>query len=231
MLASYLKRHPDLNVEEQLYLATSTQADNEYAIEKSRREELKGKQPSPEEYLKIANTWATGSNLAVLIPVITSNQTALTNIAPLWNDAENKAQSTSYPTNSHSDSGPREYQLAEAAERYSQNIDDSASRIIDGIEFTKQNAPVLDAKIKKFIEAAFFGKNDEANRLRHEVLQLARDIYQKNFEGGFDVQPFKWTDVILFALLGMATGGLAGAGVEHLFQMRRRAGTLSSYSP
>ncbi|MBI3440813.1 MAG: hypothetical protein HY052_03250 [Proteobacteria bacterium] len=226
LLDAFLKNHPDLNVEERLHLAASTQADNEYAIEKSRRSELDGKRLSAEEYLALSNTWATGSTLTKYLPVIVSHHASLAELSPVWNAAKGTAQSDEYRTYSHSDDGPGEFQVANSASEEGQTIYNAARKIIDGIQFAREGVPALDAKIKEYISVVLDKKPGDANELRSEVMQLATDIYQKNFENGFDVEPFKWLNVVLFTLLGAGVGAAAGGGVAYCRNKR----TNRSYS-
>lgn len=221
MLIDFLAKHPDLNIEERLYLAKMTHADNEYAIEKSMREKFDGKAPSPADYVQLANTWATGSNLTKYLPLVTSHHSSLSNLSPAWNAATRTAKSTRYRTYSSSDAGPREFQIAESALGHGQAIEQSALRITEGIRFSGQRVPELDAKIKEFIGVTLDGKPGDPDKLRDEVMKMARDIYEKNYENGFDVQPFKWLEVVLFTILGMVAGGLAGAGADRLLHARR----------
>ncbi|MCE9508042.1 MAG: hypothetical protein K8R48_06995 [Alphaproteobacteria bacterium] len=215
LLAAFLKEHPDLDIGEKLCPAKTTEADNEYAIWRSRKTSAGWTNFTPEEYLAFANTWATGSSLTEHLPIITSNHAALLGLSPAWNKAATTAESTTYSTYSHADDGPEEYQLAEKAQGHIASIVSSGNSIIHGIDFAGKNIPALDAKIKAFVHEAWFGDEGKADEMRDELMQLSRDIYQKNFPNGLDVQPFKWDSVILFTLLGLIVGGLAGAGVDY----------------
>jgi hypothetical protein len=234
LLEDFLKKHPDLKISERLHLATKTEADNEYAIEKSMKVELKGKIPTQEQALKYANMWATGSNLTKYQPVILSSQGSLSGLSPAWHAAKTTAQSVRYTTYSSSDSGPREYQVAESALGQATTMLDAAQRIVGGVRFAGYGVPALHAKVKEFVGVALDGKPGNAGRLREEAMQLARDVYQKNFENGLDVQPFKWREVLLFTLIGILAGGLAGYGVDRAVEARRngawRAGAFGRFS-
>ena len=47
-------------------------------------------------------------------------------------------------------------------------------------------------------------------------------MYDKNYENGFDVHTFKWLNVILITMLGMAAGGALGVGADKLLHRKRR---------
>lgn len=214
LTGSFLLKHPELNVGERLYLAKKTSIDNEYAIERSMRDALHRKMPTPVQSLMYANTWATGSNLTTYQPVITDNHAGLQKISPLWSAAKNTAESTRYNTYSRNDDGPKEYQVAQTALKHAQNINTSIHAITDGIQLAGYAVPALNAKIKEYVDVVLDSKPGNADKLRGEVLQIAKTTYQKNFENGLDVQPFKWEEVLLYTLLGLVAGGLAGAGVD-----------------
>lgn len=222
VLAGFLAKHPDVNIEERLVLAKRTGADNEYAIEKSMRELLKGKIPTQAEALKYANMWATGSNFSEYLPKVVSNHAGLKQDFPAWNTAKNTAEAKyEYSTSSSSDSGPKEYQVAKSAQRHAEAIPAAEAKITNGIRFAAQGIPALESKIKEFIGVTLDGKPGDADKLRKEVMALSRDIYQKNFENGLDVQPFKWSEILLFTILGAVLGGAAGAGVDYMLNRKK----------
>ena len=212
LLSGFLARHADLNIEERLVQATSTEADNEYAIEKSMPEIFKGKIAAGDDALAFANSWATGSNLVKYQPVIASGHMGLKDSQPHWNAALNTASSKTYRTYSHSDSGPKEFQIARTAFNQAVTVYDSARRVVDGVEIARDGVPQLDAKIREYIGVALDGKPGDAGALKKEVIEQARNIYEKNFENGLDVRPFKWGEVAFFAVLGLIAGG-AGVAV------------------
>ncbi|MCD8571589.1 MAG: hypothetical protein LRY76_08790 [Alphaproteobacteria bacterium] len=68
LLKDFSAKHPDIKISEQLLLVDQTGAENEWAMRESRKdlpgyEGIKG-----DEYVTLANTWATGSNYNVLMP-------------------------------------------------------------------------------------------------------------------------------------------------------------------
>lgn len=222
LLNDFISRNPDLTVEERLYLARETHAENEEAIAKSMKRQLEGKTPTADQYLKLANTYAQGSNFVKYQPGIASDYGTMKGLSPAWNAALGTAHNEQYRTYSHSDSGPREYQIAESAQNHGQSIVQSSHHILDGIQFAGTASVELNNKIKDYVGVVLDHKPGDPDKLRSEIMTLARGIYDKNFENGFDVHPFKWLDVILLTMLCMAGGGAAGFGVDRLLNSRRR---------
>jgi hypothetical protein len=222
LLNDFTRKYPNLDIAERLHLATKIEADNEYAIWKSRRMLQSGERPTPQDYLAYANTWATGSTFLNQMPNITSHYNTLTSLAPKWQQATRTAHSDEFRVSSKSHDGPWEYQLAQEIPPHADAVYASAKKIIDGIHFSKEQAQILDAKIKKYIDVAFFGEDKEADKLRKDIMETATAMYQKNFEKGHDVEPFNTGMVILFVLLGAIAGGAVGAGADKLIDRYRQ---------
>ena len=221
LLNDYTAQYPDLQAPEKLHTASVTHKDNQDAIRESMAAEFKENAPSNTDFLKLANTWSAGSNYRKFASQATSNHEAIIRLTPQWAKEKSTASSTSYRNRSRSDSGPQEFQTVETLMSHSNNLQNSVARIVNGIRHVESNAPMLDRKIREFISVTLEGKTGDSDALREEVMQLARDMYTNNFEGGFNVQPFKWSDVILVSLLGMAVGSAMGAGVNHAINVRK----------
>lgn len=222
LLGAFLERHPDLQVNERLILATKTDPENEYAIEKSMKKLFEGKIPTQAQALEMANKWATGSNLYTLQPTINANHGGMRSIAPQWQAALRTAKSTQYNTSSHSDPGPAEFQTANNARDYASHTHDAASRVVNGIRMAGYSAKTLETQVRDYVGITQDYKPGNADKKRDEVMQTARAIYQNNFAGGLDVQPFKWLEVMIYAGIGLLGGGLAGAGADKLINIKRR---------
>ena len=221
LLDAFIAGNPDLTINERLYLANETHAENQQAIKTSMKRALEGKTPTDEQYLKYANTWASGSNFVKYSPGIANTYGALRSVAADWDKALGTAQNHRYITYSHFDSGPREYQIAEAEQSKGNAIVNDSREILNGIGFSERAVTQLDGMIKEYVGVVLDHKPGDPDRLRSDIMQTARDIYQKNYENGFDVQPFKWLDVVLFTLLGMAIGGAAGFGVDRFLDSKK----------
>jgi hypothetical protein len=226
LLKAFVLNYPDMKLDEILHLATEVGNPNLFAIKKSMKEALKGNALPPAQALTYANTWATGSNLSKYYPDVTSGHASLQKSSPAWSTAKTTARSTRYTTYSSSDAGPREYQVIQQALKAAGDMNQASQKILGGIHLAPQAVHQMEGKIREFIDVIEGEGKGDADKLRKEILQLARDNYNRNIENGFDVQPFKWKHVLLFTLLGMALGGGLGFGanaaVDGLARRRQR---------
>ncbi len=217
-----MERNPDLSVQERLYIAKMTHGENQEAIRQSMARELKEHVPTAEEYLKFANTWASGSNYLKYAPQAAGEYQALTNLSASLQQALGTARDHHYKTYSRSDSGPAEYQLAETAETRAARTIEAAHGVTDGIHFSASAAPQLERMIRNYVDVVLNEKPGNANELRSDIMKTARSMYDQNYENGFDVHTFKWLNVILITMLGMAAGGGLGVGADKLLHRKRR---------
>jgi hypothetical protein len=231
LLLAFLAKYPDVKIEEHLYPATATHPENENAILSSMKKLFEKKPPTAAELLQLANKWATGSNLTKYLPKITADHQQLSSLGPSWDAATRTASSESYITYSRYDSGPTEYQIAENALSYGEDFRKSSAKIIDGIHCAGTDIPLLDAKIKEYVDVTLHGKEGDADDLRTEILDMSRKIYKANFENGFDVDPFSWLEVIGIALLGGLLGAAAGKGADIYFDKRKERETGQEMHP
>lgn len=222
LLNEYLARHPDMKLDEVLKLARATSAENETAMRESMKRQLEGRTPSQEEYLKFANTWAEGSNYLKYKGAAEQNHNALEGLSPQWNAHKNTSKSVRYKTYRHHDSGPKEFQTAEQTAMRIKELREAAHGVIDGMHFSGQKVPELSQKIKDYVDVVLHAKHGDPDALRADIMKTARGIYDQNYENGFDVHPFKWLDVILLTVLGMAVGGGIGYGADRLLHGKRR---------
>lgn len=214
LLADFLTHHPDLTIAQELIRATSTEADNEYAIETSMKKLFEGKMPTNDDYLAMANSWADGSNYTKYRPVISAERDNLAGLSPRWRAALQIARSQSYTTYSKVDSGPAEYRVAGAAEDSGNAIMDAAGRVIGGVVHARAAVPELEAAIAEYIDVSLNAKPGDEAKLKKRVIETAQSLYERNYEGGLPVRPFSWPTVCLFALLGGALGAAGVAGFD-----------------
>jgi hypothetical protein len=229
LLQDFIKAYPDLKISEQLAQVTTTGADNEYAMKTSMLE-LNNQMPSAEVAIQKANMWRTGSNFTLHTPVIEQKHLSLKELAPEWQKALKTSKSTRYTTYSSNDSGPKEFQIAKAALGYAVTIMGNIRGITNGIHHTHKNAPILEQKIREFIDVELHNKPGNANKLKKEIMQTARDMYSANFRGGFDTQPAKWEMVVVFTVLGMIAGAGLGFGVDQLVDHAVSKGKRDGFS-
>ncbi len=222
LLQNFMERNPDLSVQERLYIAKMTHGENQEAIRKSMARELKEHVPTEAEYLKFANTWASGSNYLKYAPQAAGEYQALTGLSASLQQALRTAHDERYRTYSRSDSGPAEYQLAETAEMRTARTIEAAHGVTDGIHFSAAKAPELERMIRNYVDVVLHEKPGDANELRSGIMKTARSMYDQNYENGFDVHTFKWLNVILITMLGMVAGGGLGVGADKLLARNRR---------
>ncbi len=129
---------------EDMRTAKQTNAEGEYAAEKSRG--LR-QVPSPEEALKYARAWKDGSTLMTNLPVLHARLGDLARDADQWRGEKSRAHDEHYTTTSRSDSGPREYQTVERALSHGRDLERSVSEVLEGVDYTRAVTPVLEAKI------------------------------------------------------------------------------------
>lgn len=221
-LDTYLQQVPDVTVNERLIRSKKTDVDNEYAIERSHADKLKGKIPTQAEALEIANTWADASNFSQFGPTVTSRHAALKKLAPQWRQALGMARSIEYDTYSHSDSGPKEFQIAENATRTTKELTAAANKITGGMGYAAYAVPQLERSIREFIDVTLDGKPGDPDKLHREVVELATTLYERNFTDGLNINPFSWIEVGALTLLGGLAGGAAGYGLQKYQNSRRR---------
>ena len=216
LLRDFSARHPNIQVNQQVLMASTTNAENEWAIRESRRRMPGYKAPTQEEYQAYTNTWATGSNYVRLSPGIYDMHTRVRNITPQWSQAAPRARSTRYTTYSSSDSGPQSFQTAEAALSYALTMSNNVGRIDSGMAALGTGIPALQQKIVTYVNAVLHGGEGNPNQLRREILRDARDLYARNYDGGFDTTPANWGMVVLKAVMGLLLGAGLGFGADRL---------------
>lgn len=219
LLNAYVADMNGLQKPEDLSLATEIHAANLEVITRSMKDMLEGKVPSPKQALDYANTWARGSTYNKYLPDVLRQHRALMQSAASWNAMIGQARSTSYRTYSSYDSGPKTYQVTEGAAREAAQMASSANRIFTGVKFSSTAVPQLDRDIRAFVDVALYGKPGKPEEMRADILKLARDIYNKNHENGFDVDPFSWPEVMLFTFLGLLAGAALGFGADRVIAM------------
>ena len=216
LLQDFMRKHPSLDINEQLILAWQTNAENEWAMRESRRRMPDYKELTQADYMRLTNTWATGSTYVTLTPGIWDAHAKLGRATPQWTAAAPRARSDRYRTNSSSDAGPQSFQLAEAALSYAVKISTDVNRIDSGMAAAQSGLPALHKKILEYIAVSLDRKEGDADQLKKEILHDARALYSANYAGGFDTQPAKWGMVVLWAVLGVLAGGGLGFGADRL---------------
>lgn len=216
LLSDFAAKYPHIGIDEKLLMTWQTNAENEWAMRQSRKRELGYKNPTQDQYIEWANKWATGSNYNVHAPKAYAAHGKLMPMAPAWQAQSRTAQSDRYRTGFRSDSGPAEFQTAEAALDYAVQVSRNISTITGGVQHAHQAVPALEKKIWQFVNATLHGGEGNPNALRKDVMHMAREIYKKNYSEGFDTHPAKWGMVVLWGVLGALAGGGIGFGADRL---------------
>ncbi|MDR2540768.1 MAG: hypothetical protein LBD11_03090 [Candidatus Peribacteria bacterium] len=190
--------------------ASQTNADGEYAAEKSRNMKA-SERLDAQALLSIANTRYTGSTIMNATNHVKSQYPKLHTSSEQWNIAKKTAKSTHYKTYSHYDSGPKEFQVAETTYELGKDIEKSINEMLNAIQLTQDKVPLLNQKIQEFINKGYVHhatSEKEAKALGKEILSITKEIYKANFKQGVNVERFRWGMIFLFALIG----GIIGAG-------------------
>lgn len=82
LLKDFIQKYPHLRIDEQLMLVPETNAENEWAMRESRIRQHRRQALTQDDYLRLANTWATGSNFNVYMPEIRDNHNGLKTSEP-----------------------------------------------------------------------------------------------------------------------------------------------------
>ncbi len=208
---------PDIRLSEEIFTASRTNSGGELAAKESRKKEKKSL--SADELMNIANTWYHGATMLLFTQKSYEFWKAVGEDADAWRKALPNAKDTSYRTSNSFDAGPEEYRAARKAQGDCQDLFSAVGGVLDVVQSTEQQLPVLGEKIHAFIQASKSGSKDTP-RLGEEVFSLTQKLYQKNFVKGIDVDRFREGMVVLWTFLGVLgggiLGGLAGAGLELL---------------
>lgn len=220
-LIELLAKNPNLQFAETLKIASQTNAEGEYAIEKTLNKN-KNKRMSPFDFMQYSTLWNRGSTLKANLPVIMDMWAALQNDSPAWASAKAKARSVWYKTCSHSDAGPKEFQIAEKTLTHGTQMVSSIDEIAAGITYTQEHAPHLNRLLEQFVSVTRLHRpiyqdlSKRPGKLAGQIMKEAKEIYQKNIKAGLDVQGFRWPLFVMALLLGTAAGGALGFWIDKI---------------
>ena len=211
---------PALHLEEIIKTTSQTNADGEYAAEKSRKL-WPADRLDAEVLLEIANTRYNGSTIIKNTEFIQDTYPKLEKSKNQRNIAKNTAKSDRYRTGSSYDDGPQEFQVAENTYQLGRNIETSISEMLNAIQLTQDQIPVLEKKIQEFIDKwyiSYTSLKPEAKQLEQEIMDITKEIYKANFKEGVNVDRFRRWMVFLLALIGLLAGGGVWAGIDYIGQ-------------
>lgn len=219
---------PDITVKEKIRTTSKTNADGEYAADKSRKNEKRKQRLNQDELTQIANTWNHGSTYQDRLHIIYNAWNELHKDAPSWKSAKNSANSDSYITYSHYDDGPREFQIAEKIKENGIYFSRAIQDIYNSISTTREKSTTLNRKIDDLISINLNSKSSSSNRLTQEILETAKNIYKLNYDHGFKVEQFRYEMLGLFGVIGAAIGAGIGFGLDFMGNKKRWYGNPCS---
>lgn len=213
-LEEMFRKNSSLSINEKILKTNKTNADGEYVAEKSRKKKSDEKF-NEEDFVNIANTWFSGSTILNNCDFINKNYDVLKNQASNWAVAKNSSKSERYKTYSHSDSGPKEFQIAENVLENGKSIKYAIDEVFYSLDNTDKNISKLRSTLEKLTEEGYIKNKKSGKKLRKEVMNITKEIYKDNFKKGVDVD-FNGLAILLGLVLGGFAGGLIGAGIDHL---------------
>lgn len=216
----FLKDHPSLRWPEELSRVKETNADGEYAAESSRDVHKKGNRLSREELISLANRWNDSSVYTLNRPNIQSSFIALPGCANSWKNSEKKSHSTSYNTYSHSDDGPKEFQVAEAALKNGRTLEKNLGEILDGVEKVVSESGLQKLRIENYISSEL-DKKENSKVKPKEIIETTKRWQEANFNGNDNLSRFNFFNVLFFGMLGGAIGSGLGWGVDTYTNRKR----------
>lgn len=211
---------PTLQLNEQIKTTSQTNADGEYAAERS-REIWPGDRLTVEQLLEISNTWFSWSTIINNTNDINKRYPELHTNTKQRNLDKKTAKSDRYTTYSRFDDGPREFQTAENTAKIGREIENSINEMLAAIQLTHDKIPLLAQKIEAFTGAnseTYVTSEKEAKQLEEEILTITKEIYKANFKEGVNVDRFRRGMVFLFGLMWLIVGGGIWAGIDQLGQ-------------
>lgn len=204
----FINSYDNFFYDEALVVADRVGANNEYAMEKSRKNKIDSSL-TEEQFLKLSQGWAWNSFYPPYNGRIHGLWGEYKSTQPEWTVDKLNSRSVSYRTTSRTDAGPKGYRTVRHISSVSQNLSSTIWDMLAIIQQTKVDIIQLDNLIKKYVNVTLNKEEGDAGDLKDQILQLNKKIYESNFIGQEKIQMFSWWFVILLSL----AGGLIGLGV------------------
>jgi hypothetical protein len=226
-LNSYLASHPDLVITERLTRSKETGPENEYAIERTFKGELKGKIPTPEQSLHYANIWGWASNLEQLRDPIIHTHNGLRPLSSNWSKLVPVEKTRyHYRTESKTDPGPPGKQLADRIAGQTSELNGATSKVVIGLQTCSASLNRIVQVGREFIAIELDNKPGDGDKKRAELLRTQETAYAANYMAGPKQNPFDHYAVAAYTIGGIIGGGLLGLGMDrvvtpYLAQRRR----------
>ena len=204
-----------------LTMASRVNTQNEQAIKDSREQKEKENEYSKSEMREIAMTWNSSSVYNANQSTIVNSYNFISGQSLGYLDSLRTAHSDSYTTFSRSDSGPAEFQINERILGYGRKLESGLAEVLNGVYGSREDSLKLQKLIPEYIDASLYsGLEDESKKgtnprkLQNEIMQIAREGYQRNFPKGLDVEGARAWYVALMTFGGLFVGGIAGLGLD-----------------
>jgi hypothetical protein len=200
-----LKYFPKIKWPGNMLKSSRTNAEGEYAIDRSRRVD----RHNQGQLLEITRLWNFGSFYMISKNIILQYNNIYSEMK-VWERCKDKAKSISYRTNSSHDEGPIEYQQSEYIKNLTLKIYTKISELQNSILTTKAHLPILKNKIREYIDVTLNGKKGNSNKLKNEIIKLSKELYQRNYPEGIKLNTFDYWLVLLVAFIFACFGALIG---------------------
>jgi hypothetical protein len=211
------KEFPKIYVENLFMTTKKTGVENESAIVKSRKSELKDKKLTQEDFLKLANNSIYGSRQFEDVKNLEKLRGELVSDGDAWHVQIKDAKSYSQRTYDYSHAESPGFLTCESAITVGNNLSDIVDGTLGSIESTKNRVPKIMNMIRSYIEKYPSKENSrEVHRLKREILSESKKGYYELFDAGAPLESANWWHVPLWILLGGALGAGAGAGLNLL---------------
>jgi hypothetical protein len=207
-----IKYFPILTWPGRLLNSSRTNAEGEYAADKSRRK-ISDRQDQ-QTLLQISRQWNSGSLYNSLRSEILEYN-RLSALKDLWKKHKKTAKTISYNTNYTHDDGPEEYQSAENIRILSSSVLSAINQLVGSIKNTKSAMPYLKSLINAYIAVALDGKKGNVSELQDKIMEVAKSQYKENFPQGIDLDTFRYGLMLLWMLIGI----MIGAGIGYLLKL------------
>jgi len=219
--------YPKVSSENMFMPAIETGAENEYAMDKSRKSELgDNNRLTQEQYLAFANSWLYGSRQFSDIKDIDSTRALLMIQGDNWSVQKSTARSYTIRTYNHSYGESEEFTTCENAIYEGKELSGLVDRMLGTIESTKVRIPKLTSMIETYIDKSYAHEDDKkVKKLQKEIMSETIEGYYELFPKAIPLEHSKWWHVPLLGLLGATIGGLFGAGIDYLGNKTNLYGT------
>jgi len=216
---------PQLHFDTRVVKASKTNADGEYAVEKSRGVDLKGGL-TQKEHLEIAAYWITKSTINANVALIDTDYPRMETESKKWDISKKTAQDEHYISwGKHP--GPEEYDQAQRLSEVSSLTALLLEEIVLNVNSMIEDVPKLGKKLREYVALDFFGEKDGKHydylkkkkmekKMYKEIKNDMFEMYRKNFKLAENPDRYRYGMVALYGLIALTIGCSIGAGIDYL---------------